>query len=123
MARPADASDDALLAGATGHAGRALTAAWVGAGTLHLLVRRPGAAPRPLTRVHVVGVAALPALPAASAAFCTLGTRVKATGARAAFRAVDYDAVPAFARAAHAVANAVPGVSVLGSARLQEPGA
>jgi hypothetical protein len=115
MACPADAADDALLAGATGHAGRALTA-----GTLHLLVRRPGAAPRPHTRVHVVGVAALPA---ASAAFCTLGTRVKAAGARAAFGAVDYDAVPAFARAARAVANAVPGVSVLGSARLQEPGA
>jgi hypothetical protein len=120
MACPADAADDALLAGATGHAGRALTAAWAGAGTLHLLVRRPGAAPRPHTRVHVVGVAALPA---ASAAFCTLGTRVKAAGARAAFGAVDYDAVPAFARAARAVANAVPGVSVLGSARLQEPGA
>lgn len=40
--------------------------------------------------------------PAPTAAFCTLGTTIKKAGSREAFRAVDYDAVMAFARAARA---------------------
>ncbi len=89
----------ALLAGATGLIGHELAASWTGPGELHLLVRRavPASGQR---RVHVVDYTALPALPAADEAYCCLGTTIKAAGSRAAFRAVDFDAVLAFARAA-----------------------
>lgn len=91
----------ALLAGATGLIGHAIAASWDGPGVLHLhlLVRRavPAAARQ---RVHVVDFAALPALPAADEAYCCLGTTIRAAGSQAAFRAVDFDAVLAFARAA-----------------------
>jgi uncharacterized protein YbjT (DUF2867 family) len=92
----------ALLAGATGLVGRALAAQWTNAEPLHLLVRRPLPAPdaaHPAHRVHVVDFAALPPLPAADQAFCCLGTTIKVAGSQAAFRAVDFDAVLAFARA------------------------
>jgi uncharacterized protein YbjT (DUF2867 family) len=92
----------ALLAGATGLVGREIARQWPGPGTLHLLVRRPlaaGAAP-PGQQVHVVDFQALPALPPVPLAFCALGTTLAAAGSQAAFRAVDFDAVLAFARAA-----------------------
>lgn len=91
--------DDALLAGASGLVGRALAAAWPGPGTLHLLVRRPQAA-APGQRVHLVDFGRLPPLPPAGSAFCCLGTTIRVAGSPAAFRAVDFDAVLAFARAA-----------------------
>lgn len=93
---------DALLAGATGLVGRALAQGWAGPGTLHLLVRRPMDPPSPACRMQVVDFAALPALPPAHDAYCCLGTTIKVAGSQAAFRAVDFDAVLAFARAAHA---------------------
>ena len=93
----------ALLAGATGLIGRELARQWAGPGMLHLLVRRPiepsGASPR-AQRVHVVDFTALPPLPQADEAYCCLGTTIKVAGSQAAFRAVDFDAVLAFARAA-----------------------
>jgi uncharacterized protein YbjT (DUF2867 family) len=110
---------DVLLAGASGLIGREVAAQWHGPGTLHLLVRRaPAAAPGPLQRVHVVDFAALPALPAADAAICALGTTLQAAGSQAAFRAVDFDAVLAFARAARlAGARRLAVVSSLGAQR------
>jgi uncharacterized protein YbjT (DUF2867 family) len=90
----------ALLAGATGLVGREIARHWPG--PLHLLVRRAVPAPRPGATVQVVDFAALPALPPATLAFCALGTTIKAAGSQAAFRAVDLDAVVAFARAARA---------------------
>lgn len=90
----------ALLAGATGLVGRELAAQWKGRGRLHLLVRRPLAATAASHTVHVVDFAALPPLPAAQQAYCCLGSTIKAAGSQAAFRAVDHDAVLAFARAA-----------------------
>ena len=45
---------------------------------------------------------ALPELPAARDAYCCLGTTIKQAGSQAAFRAVDFDAVLAFAHAARA---------------------
>jgi uncharacterized protein YbjT (DUF2867 family) len=65
-------------------------------------VRRPLAAPPPGCTVHVVDFAALPALPPAEEAYCALGTTIAAAGSQPAFRAVDFDAVLAFARAAQA---------------------
>jgi uncharacterized protein YbjT (DUF2867 family) len=92
----------ALLAGATGLIGREIAAQWHGRGRLHLLVRRPLAQLGPQQTQHVVDFAALPPLPSASDAYCALGTTIKVAGSQAAFRAVDFDAVLAFARAARA---------------------
>lgn len=89
-----------LLAGATGLVGTAFSAGWVGPDELHLLVRRNIPSPGPLQRVHVVDFAAVPALPPAVEAYCCLGTTLKQAGSEAAFRAVDFDAVLAFATAA-----------------------
>ncbi len=94
------AHHSALLAGGTGLIGREVAAQWAGPGLLHLLVRRQLPVTSPLQRVQVVDYAALPPLPAADVAFCCLGTTIAAAGSQAAFRAVDFDAVVAFARAA-----------------------
>lgn len=91
-----------LLAGATGLVGSALAALWTGPQPLHLLVRREMPTFGPSQRVHVVDFAALPPLPRAEWAICCLGTTIKVAGSQAAFRAVDHDAVLAFARAASA---------------------
>ncbi len=94
-----------LLAGATGLIGHAVMAQWAAfapGDTLHALVRRPLAAVPTGVLPQVVDFSALPALPAADAALCALGTTIKAAGSQAAFRAVDLDAVLAFARAAQA---------------------
>lgn len=93
--------EDALLAGASGLVGREIVRAWPGPATLHRLVRRPMEA-APHTQVHVVDFAALPALPPATIALCALGTTIRDAGSQQAFRAVDFDAVLAFARAAQA---------------------
>jgi uncharacterized protein YbjT (DUF2867 family) len=100
-----DASPGVLLAGATGLIGGELTRlllAQVPAVSLHALVRRvPGGAD---ARVHWLQVdfARLPTLPAAQEAWCCLGTTIKQAGSQAAFRAVDFDAVLAFAQSARA---------------------
>jgi uncharacterized protein YbjT (DUF2867 family) len=101
-ARSAISRRPALLAGATGLVGRALAAQWPGPQPLHLLVRRDVPASGPGQRVHVVDFTALPPLPKAEWAFCCLGTTIKVARSQAAFRAVDYEAVLAFARAASA---------------------
>jgi uncharacterized protein YbjT (DUF2867 family) len=98
---PPSASGAALLAGGSGLVGRELAALWPGPGTLHLLLRRAQAA-GPHQSVRVVDFGALGALPAAHDAYCCLGTTLKVAGSPAAFRAVDLDAVLAFARAARA---------------------
>lgn len=90
----------ALLAGATGLVGREMAALWSGPAPLHLLVRKSVTPAAPGHRVHVVDFSALPPLPRAEWAFCCLGTTIAVAGSQAAFRAVDHDAVLAFARAA-----------------------
>lgn len=90
-----------LLAGATGLVGRELIAAAAPA-TVHAFVRRQPEAAAGGVRWHQVDFAALPALPAAEVACCALGTTIRAAGSQAAFRAVDHDAVLAFAIAARA---------------------
>lgn len=98
----ADAAPDTLLAGATGLIGQELVRSWQGPGTLHLLVRRALPAPGPCMRMQVVDFSALHALPPARDALCALGTTIKLAGSPQAFRAVDFAAVLAFARAAQA---------------------
>lgn len=84
-----------LLAGATG---------LVGSRVLALLPEAIPVGRRATGRAGeiVADFAALPPLPLASVAISALGTTIRAAGSQAAFRAVDYDAVLAFARAAQA---------------------
>ncbi len=124
-ASPASPTPAVLLAGATGLVGRALLTELTGApnaAPVQALVRRvPDDAARFAgvgDRLHwlVVDYAALPALPPARSAYCALGTTIRAAGSQAAFRAVDHDAVLAFARAARAAgARRLAVVSALGA--------
>jgi uncharacterized protein YbjT (DUF2867 family) len=94
-----------LLAGGTGLIGRELSRLLLAqspAPTLHQLVRRKPADADAAAHWHVVDFDALPQLPAAQVACCCLGTTIKQAGSQAAFRAVDFDAVLAFANAARA---------------------
>jgi uncharacterized protein YbjT (DUF2867 family) len=94
-----------LLAGATGLIGRELMQqllAQIPAVRLHALVRRTPEPADERVRWQPVDFARLPALPAAGEAYCCLGTTIKQAGSQAAFRAVDFDAVLAFAQAARA---------------------
>jgi uncharacterized protein YbjT (DUF2867 family) len=91
-----------LLAGATGLVGgecltRLLADERVG--DVHALVRRPLGRTDPRLREQTVDFARLDAAPvvAATAAICALGTTIKTAGSEPAFRAVDHDAVLAFA--------------------------
>lgn len=113
---------DALVAGGTGLVGRALLDALLAerdVGAVHVLVRaaRPEFAQRPGLVQHVVDYTQpLPELPRADDAFCCLGTTIKAAGSQAAFRAIDFDAALAFARAARvAGATRLGVVSALGA--------
>ena len=96
------APDCAWVAGATGLVGRELLALQP-ARQVHALLRRPQALAAGVT-AHQVDYAALDlsALPPPRHAYCALGTTIKIAGSQAAFRGVDFDAVLAFARAAHA---------------------
>jgi uncharacterized protein YbjT (DUF2867 family) len=99
-----------VVAGASGLIGRALLARLAGdvrVGSVTALVRRPTALGRQPASVQplVVDHGALgqrQPLPAADWAFCALGTTIQTAGSQAAFRAVDVDAVLAFALAARA---------------------
>lgn len=115
------------VAGASGLIGRALLhglAADPAVGTVHAVLRRaPAAGVLPEAKVRplfvdpaTLGHAGTPALPPLDAAFCALGTTIKVAGSQAAFRAVDLDAVLAFAQAARAAgAQRLGVVSALGA--------
>lgn len=92
-----------LLAGATGLVGSCVLPLSLGAGhDLTSLGRRPSGVANPGLHELIVDFAHLPALPAADAAICALGTTMAVAGSEDAFRAVDQRAVLSFARAAHA---------------------
>ncbi len=99
------------MAGATGLIGQQLLAAFSsfsgsGPTRVHALARRPpaphAARAAPFAEWHRVDFAHLPPLPRAAWAFCALGTTIAAAGSQQAFRAIDFDAVLAFAHAARA---------------------
>lgn len=115
--RSMTAPEIAWVAGATGLIGRELLALQP-ARRVHALLRRPQTLPPGVT-AHQVDYAALDlsALPAPQHAYCALGTTIKVAGSQAAFRAVDFEAVLAFARAAQtAGATAFGLVSAMGAA-------
>jgi uncharacterized protein YbjT (DUF2867 family) len=99
----ADVRAVALVAGATGLVGQAVLAALLADKhyrAVHTVGRRAPALQHPKLTHHIVDFAALPELPRADDVFICLGTTIKVAGSQAAFRAVDYEAVVALARAA-----------------------
>jgi uncharacterized protein YbjT (DUF2867 family) len=91
------------LAGATGLVGRALLEGLLAdesVAVVHALGRRAPGITHPKLTAHVVDFAALPQLPTLDEVYLSLGTTIKVAGSRAAFRAVDFDANLAVARAA-----------------------
>ena len=114
-----------VVAGATGLVGAAVLACLarvkapgkpVRIGTVTALVRQaaqikslPEGVRGQLIDLSALGRAGVEGLPPSDWAICCLGSTLTAAGSQAAFRAVDFDAVLAFARAAQ-----VAGVSRLG---------
>lgn len=111
----ADQARVAVVAGATGLVGQAVLAALLTAKTnssagaiaacatvhvLHAKGRRTPALSDSRLQLHAVDFSAIPVLPPVDDVYITLGTTIAAAGSQDAFRAVDYDAVIATARAA-----------------------
>ncbi|HZI14004.1 MAG TPA: oxidoreductase, partial [Myxococcus sp.] len=93
------------LAGATGLVGRALLEGLLAdeaVTAVHALGRRKLDTAHPKLTSHVVDFTALPPLPPVDEVYLALGTTIKVAGSQAAFRAVDFDANLAVARAARA---------------------
>ena len=107
------------LAGATGLVGRAILAGLltdVSVTAVHALGRRKLTIAHPKLTSHVVDFAALPPLPPLDEVYLALGTTIKTAGSQAAFRAVDFDANLAVARAALAAGARRAGlVSAMGA--------
>ena len=95
----------AMVAGATGLVGREILAALLADKsykTVHSVGRRKIDLQHPKLVQHVVDFANLKALPQVDDVLIALGTTIKVAGSQAAFRAVDFEAVVALARAARA---------------------
>jgi len=109
----------ALVAGTSGLVGCALVARLCldpGVARVHALVRRPVEINVPKLQLHVVAFDQLPALPRVDEAYLALGTTIAVAGSREAFRAVDFDANLAVARAALAAgARRIGLVSAMGA--------
>ncbi len=102
---PAHTPRTVAVAGATGLVGRCLVqqlCAQPSVAVVHTLGRRPLDLQHPKLQQHVVDVTALPALPPLDEIYLALGTTIRQAGSQARFRAVDFDANLAVARAAQA---------------------
>jgi uncharacterized protein YbjT (DUF2867 family) len=109
----------ALVAGASGLVGREILKGLLadnGVSAVHTLGRKPfSAADQRLTQ-HTVDFVSLPALPAVDEVYIALGTTIRVAGSQQAFRAVDFEAVVAVARAARAAgARRLGVVSAMGA--------
>jgi uncharacterized protein YbjT (DUF2867 family) len=108
-----------LLAGASGLVGGALLQGLLddpAVSRVHALARRPLASQHPKLHAQLVDFAALPTLPHVDEVYLALGTTIKVAGSHAAFRAVDFDANLAVARAALAAGATRAGiVSAMGA--------
>lgn len=109
----------AALAGATGLVGQEILQGLLAdpsVSAIHLLGRRAPAASHPKITAHIVDFRSLPALPPIEEVYLALGTTIKVAGSREAFRAVDFDASLAVARAALAAGAKRAGlVSAIGA--------
>jgi uncharacterized protein YbjT (DUF2867 family) len=91
------------MAGATGLVGREILKVLLAdesVAAVHALGRREPGVKHPKLTPHIVDFAGLHALPPVDEVYLALGTTIKVAGSRAAFRAVDFDANLAVARAA-----------------------
>jgi uncharacterized protein YbjT (DUF2867 family) len=108
-----------VLAGATGLVGREILRGLLADDSVkavHALGRRAPDLKHPKLGFHVVDFSALPPLPSVAEAYLALGTTIKVAGSQAAFRAVDFDANLAVARAARAAGARRAGlVSAMGA--------
>ncbi|MFT3816776.1 MAG: nucleoside-diphosphate sugar epimerase [Rubrivivax sp.] len=108
-----------LIAGATGLIGRELLDGLLADRTVaevYSLGRRRPAERHPKLHARQVDFGALPALPPIDEVYLALGTTIKAAGSQAAFRALDFDANLAVARAALAAGARRAGlVSAMGA--------
>lgn len=120
MDQPALPGRTALLAGATGLVGREILAGLLAddtVGRVHVLARRPMPQAHGKVTTHVVDFGALADLPPIDEVYLALGTTIKVAGSQSAFRAVDFDANLAVARAALAAGATRLGlVSAMGAA-------
>lgn len=92
-----------VLAGATGLVGGSILAGLLADSSVamvHSLGRRNLSVVHPRLTCHIVDFAALPPLPHVDEVYLALGTTIRDAGSQAAFRAVDFDANLAVARAA-----------------------
>lgn len=93
----------AAIAGATGLVGRHLIDLLLDSPSyaeVHAIGRRAPAIAHEKLRVTASDLLSIPLLPVVDDAFCCLGTTIKKAGSQAAFRAVDFDMVLNFAKAA-----------------------
>jgi uncharacterized protein YbjT (DUF2867 family) len=109
-----------LIAGASGLVGREILRGLLAddsVAAVHSLGRRELDLQHPRLTQHRVDFSkALPALPSVGEAFVALGTTIKVAGSQEAFRAVDYGAVVAVAKAAKAAgATRLGVVSAMGA--------
>jgi uncharacterized protein YbjT (DUF2867 family) len=107
------------VAGASGLVGREILQGLLAdrsVAAVHSLGRRQLPLQHPKLTQHIVDFRALPGLPRADEAFIALGTTIKVAGSQEAFRAVDFEAVVAVAKAAKAAgAQRVGVVSAMGA--------
>jgi len=102
-----------VVAGATGLVGQEILAVLLADKayrSVHVVGRRKLDSSHPKLTQHVVDFAALPRLPQADEVYIALGTTIKVAGSKAAFRAVDLEAIVAVARAARAAGATKLGV-------------
>lgn len=114
-----DAPRSVLVAGGSGLVGRELLQLLLAdpsVTAVHAIGRRELPLHHPRLVQHRVDFTGLPALPHVDEAFVALGTTIKVAGSQAAFRAVDFDAVVAVAKAARAAgATRLGVVSAMGA--------
>jgi uncharacterized protein YbjT (DUF2867 family) len=107
------------IAGATGLVGREILQGLLNddsVAAIHALGRRPVSVQHPKLTSQVVNFAALPSLPPVDEVYLALGTTIKVAGSQEAFRAVDFAANLAVARAALAAGARRAGlVSAIGA--------
>jgi uncharacterized protein YbjT (DUF2867 family) len=108
-----------VVAGASGLVGREILQGLLAddsVAAVHSLGRRELPLTHPKLTQHRVDFKALPALPRVDEAFIALGTTIKVAGSQQAFRAVDFEAVLAVAKAAKAAgARRLGVVSAMGA--------
>ncbi|SMF44649.1 NAD-dependent epimerase/dehydratase family protein [Pseudogulbenkiania subflava] len=108
-----------LLAGASGLVGSQILRellANTAVAEVHVLGRRSITSQHPKLHVHIVDFSRLPVLPAVDEVYLALGATIKVAGSQTAFRAVDYAANLAVAKAALvAGAKRIGLVSALGA--------